>query len=277
MRHDPHAQPEIELSIVVPAHNEADNLGALLDEIDAAVSPLGIPFECVVVDDASTDATPETIRSCMKSHPWLRAVSLERPPRGKGNGQSAAFRAGFELARGDWIVTMDADLQNDPADLPAMLQFRDTSAVDMVQGDRSAARATGDAWVRRFGSAVGRRFRRTLLGDTIVDTGCSLRVMRRELALRLPLEFKGLHRFIPVSARHMGYTVVEIPVAHRPRHAGTPKYGVGIISRALPGLVDLFAVRWMRARRRTPGRTPIEPPDRAPSTAARREREAVGS
>jgi len=251
-------QPEIELSIVIPAHNEARNIGPLVREIDDAISALGIAFECVIVDDASSDGTLDAIRACMVASPWVRCVSLAPTTPGVGNGQSAAFGAGFMLARGAWIATMDADLQNDPADLPKLLELRVPSGADMVQGDRSAARSRGDAWVRRFGSGVGRWFRRALLGDTIADTGCSLRVMRREVALRLPLEFRGTHRFIPASARHMGYTVVETPVSHRPRHAGEPKYGAGIASRAIPGLVDLFAVRWMRSRRRWPRRTVIE-------------------
>jgi hypothetical protein len=125
--------------------------------------------------------------------------------------------------------------------------LRDSDA-GLVQGDRSHARR--DNVVRRAGSIVGRAFRRWLLGDTIRDTGCSLRVMRRELALQLPLEFRGMHRFIPITAIHLGYAVREMRVTHRPRVAGQTKYGFGIVQRALPGLRDLFAVRWMRTRRR---------------------------
>src|SRR5690606_35686533 len=138
------------------------------------------------------------------------------------------------------VATLDADLQNDPADLNAMLELMRRENADMVQGDRSHARR--DNAVRRVGSIVGRKFRLWLLGDTIRDTGCSLRVMKREIALALPLEFKGIHRFIPVTARHLGYKVVEMRVNHRPRVAGETKYGMGIVKRALPGLQDLFAV-----------------------------------
>ncbi|MEZ6317977.1 MAG: glycosyltransferase family 2 protein [Phycisphaerales bacterium] len=172
---------------------------------------------------------------------------------GKGNGQSAAFHAGFRASRGRLIAVLDADLQNDPADLPAMIDLMEPRSADFVQGDRSAARRQGDAWIRQVGSIVGRKFRLWLLGDTITDTGCSLRVMKREIALAIPLEFKGVHRFIPVTARHLGYKVVEMPVRHRPRHAGETKYGMGITKRALPGLLDLLAVRWMRSRRRPVG------------------------
>ncbi len=116
----------------------------------------------------------------------------------------------------------------------------------MVQGDRSADRQ--DGFVRRVSSRIGRLFRRLLLGDTIRDTGCSLRVIRRPVALALPLEYRGMHRFIPVTARQLGYRVVEMPVHHRARTAGRTKYGIG--NRAIPGLIDCFAVRWMRKRRR---------------------------
>ena len=160
-------------------------------------------------------------------------------------------------------MLLDADGQNDPADIPPMLERLAESGADMVQGDRSAARR--DSLVRRVSSWVGRVFRRGLLGDTIRDTGCSLRVMRREVALALPLEFRGMHRFIPLMARHVGYRVVEMPVHHRPRAAGQTKYGIR--NRAIPGLIDCFAVRWMRKRRRpvtcrevTVNRVPASPP-----------------
>ena len=146
------------------------------------------------------------------------------------------------------MATLDADLQNDPADLPTMLSMMTQHGADMVQGGRSHARK--DNVVRRVGSIVGRKFRRWLLGDTIRDTGCSLRIMKREIAVKLPLEFRGMHRFIPVTARHLGYTVVEHRVNHRQRGAGETKYGMGIVQRALPGLIDLLVVRYMRNRRR---------------------------
>ncbi|HZW10478.1 MAG TPA: glycosyltransferase, partial [Phycisphaerales bacterium] len=174
--------------------------------------------------------------------------AMRRTPPGAGNGQSAAFHAGFRAARGNLIAVLDADLQNDPADLPAMLALMRETGADLVQGDRSRARQ--DSLVRRGGSVVGRKFRLWLLGDRIRDTGCSLRLMRREVALALPLEFKGMHRFIPATAASLGYKVVEMPVHHRARTAGETKYGMGIAQRAIPGLIDCFAIRWMRSRRR---------------------------
>lgn len=238
----------IELSIVAPAHNEQENVRPLVEQVGAAIEPLGIPWEFVIVDDGSTDWTRDEIEKLMRDRPWLRCVTMTNTPAGRGNGQSAAFHAGFRYARGRLIGVLDADLQNDPADYPKMLELLKETGADMVQGDRSHARQ--DTFIRRYGSIVGRMFRKMILGDTIRDTGCSLRIMKREIALALPLEFRGMHRFIPATARHLGYTVVEMPVNHRARHAGETKYGMGITQRALPGLMDCFAVRWMRARRR---------------------------
>ncbi len=243
-----HPPASLGLSVVAPAHNEQDNVAALVDEVERAASGLGLGWELVVVDDGSTDRTRAIVQQLMATRPWLRCIAMQRTPPGKGNGQSAAFHAGFRACRGALVAVLDADLQNDPSDLGPMLDLMAREKADFVQGDRSHARK--DGLVRRVGSRVGRLFRRMILGDTIRDTGCSLRVMRREIALALPLEFKGMHRFIPVTARHLGYKVVEMPVRHRPRVAGTTKYGMGIMQRAIPGLMDCFAVRWMWRRRR---------------------------
>ncbi|MBL9002031.1 MAG: glycosyltransferase family 2 protein [Phycisphaerae bacterium] len=245
----------VEVSVVAPAHNEEENIEPLVREIEAALLPTGCVFEAIIVDDGSTDGTRDRVRMLMPGRPWLRCIAMQHTPPGKGNGQSAAFHAGFRAARGELIAVLDADLQNDPAEIPAMIALLRESGAGLVQGDRSHARR--DNAVRRIGSVIGRAFRRGLLGDTIRDTGCSLRVMRRELALRLPLEFRGMHRFIPITAIHLGYSVKELRVTHRPRKAGTTKYGLGIVQRALPGLRDLFAVRWMRSRRRPVNSTEV--------------------
>lgn len=239
------------LSVVAPAHNEEANIDRLVEEVGrslAALESMGIRGEFVIVDDGSTDSTRSKVQALIGERPWLRCIAMSNTPKGKGNGQSAAFHAGFRACKGELIAVLDADLQNDPAEIPAMVKLLREKNVDMVQGDRSHARK--DNAVRRVGSWVGRKFRLWLLGDTIRDTGCSLRLMKREIALQLPLQYKGMHRFIPVMARHLGFVVVEMPVQHRPRIAGETKYGFGIVQRALPGLHDLFAVRWMRSRRR---------------------------
>lgn len=263
------------LSIIAPAHNERDNVAQLVEQVGAAgieaARVLGSDaFEMILVDDGSTDDTRAIALELAADRPWLRILAMQQTPPGKGNGQSAAFHAGFRAASGRYIAVLDADLQNDPADLPAMAKLLIEKNADMVQGDRSHARK--DNAVRKVGSIVGRLFRRAILADTIRDTGCSLRLMKREIAIALPLEFRGVHRFIPVTARHLGYTVVEMPVTHRPRTAGETKYGMGITKRAIPGLIDCFAVRWMRTRRR-----PVEyleaTPDR-PSTPDERHQPA---
>lgn len=248
-RHTPEQHDAIDLSVVAPAHNEEGNVEALVREIEAALGPTGLNFEVIIVDDGSTDATRSRVQALLPLRPRLRCIAMTHTPPNRGNGQSAAFCAGFRAARGRIIATLDADLQNDPADIPAMLDALEKQRADVVQGDRSAAR--NDNLVRRVGSLVGRCARRWLLGDTIRDTGCSLRLLRREVALQLPLHLRGMHRFIPAAARHAGAKVVEVPVRHRPRIAGRTKYGMGILQRALPGLIDLFAVRYMRSRRRS--------------------------
>ncbi len=237
-----------EISVVAPAHNEQENVDQLVREIESAMNAGGLRYEIVIVDDGSTDSTRAKLAALMATRPHLRVIAMTNTPPGKGNGQSAAFHAGFRACRGEFIAVLDADLQNDPAEIPSMLRLARETGAGLVQGDRSHARK--DNAVRRVGSIVGRLFRRWLLGDTIRDTGCSLRVMKREIGVRLPLEFRGMHRFIPVTARHLGYKVVEMPVKHRPRIAGETKYGMGVVQRAIPGLIDLFAVRYMKNRRR---------------------------
>jgi dolichol-phosphate mannosyltransferase len=240
------ADGSVELSIIAPAHNEQENIAGLVADVEQAMADSGLRFELIVVDDGSTDQTRRRLIEQMAGRPWLRVFAMTQTPPGRGNGQSAAFHAGLRRAAAPLIALMDADRQNDPADLPAMVQRLRDEQVDMVQGDRSHARQ--DNFIRRQSSAVGRAFRRMVLGDTIRDTGCSLRVFRREPALLLPLQYKGLHRFIPIYFRMAGYQVVQMQVNHRPRAAGEAKYGIW--NRALPGLIDLLAVRWMRSRLR---------------------------
>jgi glycosyltransferase involved in cell wall biosynthesis len=246
------------LTVTAPAHNERDNVGPLVEEIEAVLDGTGIDYEILIVDDGSTDGTGEVLRGLLAGHPRLRALRMTDTPPGRGNGQSAAFHAAFRASRGKWIVSMDADRQNDPTDIPAMLRLREESGADLVQGDRTSSRKDGP-W-RRFSSWVGFVFRRMFVGDEVRDTGCSLRVIRREAALALPLQYRGMHRFIPVLTRRMRFKVVEMPVRHRPRTAGATKYGTW--DRALAGLRDCFAVRWMAGRRCPVEAEPLEPEGR---------------
>jgi len=236
-----------DLSVIAPARDECDNLASVVQELADALDGLGIDYEIIIVDDASADGSPALLARLLAGHPRLRALRLEPPaasPR-RSNGQSAAFKAGIDAARGRLIATLDADGQSDPADLPRLLALGQRTGAELVQGDRTHSRC--DSFIRRLGSAVGRLTRRLLLGDTIRDTGCSLRLMTRDLALALPLEYRGMHRFIPLAARHLGATVIETPVNHRPRRGGRTKYTN--LGRAWPGLIDCLAVRWMRSRR----------------------------
>jgi dolichol-phosphate mannosyltransferase len=245
------AQPR--LSVVVPACDEAENISPLLSEILAAMENLPGGFEIVIVEDGSADETDLRLATLAASEPRLRALRLLGADRGAPLGQSAAFAAGVQAARGRVVAMLDADLQNPPCELPRLLAHLEETQADMVQGDRSQARQ--DGVMRRVGSSVGRLTRRLLLGDTIRDTGCSLRVMRREVALALPLEYRGMHRFIPLTARSLGFSVVELPVSHQPRRAGRTKYGLA--DRAIPGLIDCLAVRWLAQRRRATAWEPI--------------------
>ena len=240
------AEEEIFLSVVAPAHNEEDNVLPLIEEIDAAIAPLDISYEIIIVDDGSTDSTLQKLHEAHSLREHLRIIKMANTPASSGHGQSAAFFAAFRAARGEVIAVLDADLQNDPADIPGLLAKMHETQADFVQGDRSHARK--DTFIRRVSSTVSRWYRRIVLADTIRDTACSLRVMKREIALQLPLQFKGQHRYIPMTARTLGYTVVEMPVNHRPRVAGVAKYGIG--NRMIPGMIDCFGVRWLNNRRR---------------------------
>ena len=252
--------PAPRLSVVIPALNEQDNVGPLVEQVGKAMQDAGIGFELIVVDDGSTDQTLDRLRALQADHPWLRVLHRSEP-----RGQSAAMHAGIQAARGDCIATLDADLQNDPADLPAMLARIDAGEADMVQGDRSRNR--NDHAIRKIGSLVGRKARLWVLGDPARDTGCSARVVRSEYARQFPLQFKGMHRFMPAYARMLGARIVEVPVNHNARHSGTTKYGMGLLSRGPAGLMDLFAVRWMTKRYRNASTEPLETDasDRSPA------------
>ncbi len=245
------------VSVVAPAHNEAENIHPLVQGVADAMDETKLPYEIVIVDDGSTDSTLDELRNAGAKFSQLHVIRMLDTPADRGHGQSAAFHAAFRACRGELIVMLDADLQNDPTDIPAMLKKMQDTGADMVQGDRTESRPQRDGLVRSTSSHVGRLFRRWLLGDTIIDTGCSLRVMTRDVAMAIPLEFRGMHRFIPITARQLGFTVVETPVSHRPRVAGRAKYGIW--NRALPGLIDCLAVRWMHRRRRPVAFENIQP------------------
>lgn len=226
----------VEISIVVPAYNESENIPLLLQEILPVMHDVGRPWEVLFINDASTDDTLETLKKLAQEHPELRYVSFA-----KNCGQSAGFKAGFEEARGELLITMDADLQNDPRDIPKLLDAY-AQGYEMVIGWRADRQDTlAKKWASRFANWVRNKVSR----ETVKDTGCSLKLMRADLARKLPF-FTGMHRFLPTLMKMHGARVAEIKVHHRARKHGASKYGV--LDRALTTWRDLLAVRWMQDR-----------------------------
>lgn len=229
--------PPPDLSVVFPVYNEEENIPILLGEIAAALEGRGWTYEIVAVDDGSKDRSLEVLHASHKQYPTLRVLRLE-----KNSGQTAALDAAWRAARGRLVVSLDADLQNDPADIPRMIESLEKSGVDMVIGVRVNRR---DTWSRRMQSKIGNGVRNWITGDQITDTGCSLKLVKREAIDHVHL-FTGMHRFLPTLVRFAGYRVIETPVNHRPRRFGESKYGA--MNRAFRGLADCFAVRWMSTR-----------------------------
>lgn len=233
-----------ELSIIIPVRNEEGNVRPLLAEIEDVFRRSDIPWEVLFVDDASTDST--------RVH--LQALTLENPKVGVlifdiHQGKSAALAAGIAVARGQFLAMMDGDLQNCPADLLKMVEvMKADPSIDFVQGVRKDRR---DSWAKKAASRVGLFARLAVLSDPCPDSGCGLRVMTREAGGMLPLHFEGTHRLLPFLSRIRGGNVLDMPIGHRPRHAGVSKYHVGPISRGLCGFLDLLAARWMKWRLRS--------------------------
>jgi len=226
-----------DLSLVVPIYDERDNLAPLVTEIAAALGGIGVRYELVAVDDGSRDGSLEVLKALKRDHPEVHIVRFA-----ENAGQTAAFAAGFRAARGAVIVTLDADLQNDPADIPGLLAELERSGAAAAVGYRVGRRDTG--W-RKVQSRIANGIRNWLNRETIRDTGCSLKAFRTDAVRALPL-FSGMHRFLPTLIKMNGGTVAEVPVRHRPRRFGRSKYGMW--NRAWRALVDAFAVRWMQRR-----------------------------
>jgi len=188
----------------------------LLAEIAKALDGKGWTYEIVAVDDGSSDRSLEVLRQQQSKYPTLRVITFE-----KNSGQTAALDAGWRNARGKFVVSLDADLQNDPADIPRMMQELAKSGADMVIGVRVNRQ---DTWSRKMQSKIGNSVRNWITGDRITDTGCSLKLARREAIEPVRL-FTGMHRFLPTLVRYAGFKVIETPVNHRPRQFGVSKYG----------------------------------------------------
>ncbi|HLP78326.1 MAG TPA: glycosyltransferase family 2 protein [Candidatus Paceibacterota bacterium] len=228
----------LELSFVVPCHNEEGNLRPLVAAIEEVILPLKLGYEIVIVDDFSSDSSWTVLKELAAGNPHVVALKFAY-----NCGQSAAMFAGMKAARGKFIITLDADLQNDPRDIPKFLEA--LKNVDCVCGTRVEARSQGDGFVRIASSRIANWVRNKLSGETISDAGCCFRAFKRECVSDLKF-FKGMHRFLPTLFKIDGYTVAEIPIRHNQRASGQAHYGVW--NRLFASFYDLLAVRWMKKR-----------------------------
>ncbi len=225
----------VEFSVVVPVFNEVENLEDLLAKIESVMARLGRPWEAIMVDDGSTDGSFEKILELKGKHTSLRGIKFDR-----NHGQTAALDAGIEATRGEIVITLDADLQNDPGDIPLLL--------NALEGNTAAVgwRANRqDNFVRRVSSRIANWIRNLVSGESIRDTGCSLKAFRSDVLKRIKL-FEGFHRFLPTLVKMEGGTVVEVKVNHFPRTRGQSKYHVW--NRIFRSFLDLLAIRWMKWR-----------------------------
>ena len=225
----------LEISIVIPLYNERENLVLLDQEITKNIKPLNKSYEVILVDDGSTDGSSELIRVLQKINSNLRLIRF-----GHNHGQTAAFAAGFNKARGNIIVTMDADLQNSPSDIPLLLTA--IKNYDVVCGWRHKR---NDPWIKKISSKVANSVRNSLSEESIADTGCSLKAFRRECFKGIKL-YNGMHRFFPTLMKMEGFSVTQVKVGHYPRIHGHSKYNIS--NRLFASFKDLLAIRWMKKR-----------------------------
>lgn len=228
--------PPRSVSVVIPVYNEAENIPLLAEKIHHQFAALPEwSYECIFVDDGSTDSTREQLSLVKSIYPYMRSLHLIR-----NMGQSAALVAGMRATRGEYILTLDGDLQNDPGDFPRFLEL--LQEYDCVCGYRATR---NDTWVRRTSSKVANAIREWVLRDGIRDSGCGSKGFRR-ICVQYIVPFNGVHRFFAVLIRNAGLTIVECPVAHHPRIHGVSKYGIS--NRLWRGLFDLVGVLWLRKR-----------------------------
>ncbi len=230
-------QNPIDISIVIPVMNEEENITLLADEIDRALASFSWTFEVIWVNDGSNDRTPQLLDALHNNHPVH--VPLHLP---HNMGQSAAMWAGFRYSRGAIVVTLDGDRQNDPQDIPKLVQHVLSGETDVANGYRVQRQ---DVFQRRIASRIANRFRNSVTGKTVRDVGCSIRAMRRECLEHLPL-FHGMHRFLPTIFKMQGFRIDEQPVNHRLREHGKTKYTIN--KRLWVGLYDVFGIIWLRHR-----------------------------
>lgn len=228
---------DVTLSVVIPIKDEAENIEPLAEQLTSTLSRESWAWECIWVDDGSTDQSLAIVQKLVRQDPRQRYLSFA-----ENTGQSAAFWAGFKEARGALIATIDGDGQNDPADIPALVVQIQAGKADMVNGFRARRK---DTFVRKIASRIANGFRNRVTGKTVSDVGCSTRVFKRECVECLP-GFKGLHRFLPTLVAMQGFRLAEVPVNHRPRLRGTTKYSIN--NRLWVGLLDTLGVLWLQKR-----------------------------
>lgn len=226
---------EIKYSVVIPLKDEEDNVAGLINELEPIMQGLNKPWELICVEDGSKDRTKEILTELSKSKPYLRVIVFA-----KNFGQSSAFDAGFKAARGEFVITLDGDRQNDPADIPKMVKIAEEC--DLVCGCRVNRQ---DPWTKKVISKMANKVRGRICGDNVRDTGCSLKIYRRD-CLRSIKMYHGMHRFLPALFAIEGFSVQEVPVNHRPRTMGATKYN--FFNRSFNTIADMWAVHWMKKR-----------------------------
>jgi len=230
-----HSEP-IEISAVVPAFNEEENLTLLVPKLAEVLKNIGLPYEMIFVDDGSRDGSRRVLKELASQYPSLRIIRFK-----ENRGLSTALYVGTKEARGHTIVTLDSDLQNDPADISKLIGYLDR--YDMATGWRQRRE---DPWLRKISSKIANFIRNRLSGEDIKDSACTLRVFKKECIRDIKV-FNGMHRFLSTLVRMEGYRVIEVPVSHYPRKFGKSKYNIR--NRMWRSFVDLLAVRWMKHRR----------------------------
>jgi glycosyltransferase involved in cell wall biosynthesis len=226
---------QIEISVVVPVYNEEGNLPVLIPALVEVLKNLGRSYEMIFVDDGSSDESRRILKEMAFEHASLRILRFM-----ENRGLSTALVAGMREARGEIIVTLDSDLQNDPADIPRLLEYLDR--YDMATGWRQKRE---DKWLKKISSKIGNLVRNWVSGENIHDSACTLRAFKKECIQDIPA-FNGMHRFLSTLVKMEGYRIIEVPVSHHPRGFGKSKYNIR--NRMVRSFIDLLAVRWMKRR-----------------------------
>ncbi|TDT67888.1 glycosyltransferase involved in cell wall biosynthesis [Hypnocyclicus thermotrophus] len=225
----------MEISVIIPVYNEKDNIKPMIEKVENALKKQFKNYEIIYVNDGSTDGSEEILNSIAKTNKNVKVFHFT-----ENNGQTAALAAGFEKCNGDLVVTMDGDMQTDPEDIYVLLPY--IKEYDVVNGKRATRE---DGFSRKLASQLGNGIRNFITNDNITDTGCPLKLFKKEVVKKFQL-FNGMHRFLPTLAKIYGHSVIEVPVRHYDRQFGTSKYKTW--GRALRGLKDALAVRWMKSR-----------------------------